>query len=164
MADVLATQWAAITAANPGFTTDQKLAVLNATMVAGPNVDVPVATAMLYLANAGKWAALLVYAQKAYATLQAGGTLTAAQTAAAQLAALIAVPQFTAFSTSTSAGYTACKTMLNAVASDSASGLSAADVTTLLGFAATVQPWWQANGFIGPITTAHLTAESPKLT
>ena len=164
MSDALSTEWAAITSANPSATTAQKLALLNAATVAGPNIDVPVTTAALFLANEGKWAQLLAYAQKAFATLQAGGTLTPAQAAAAQLAALIALPQFTAFKTSVPSGYTAISTMLNAVAGDSASGIASTDVTNLLTLAATTIPWWQANGFQGPITPAYLTAESPPLT
>ena len=161
MADytALKTEWATLTG-----TTAQKLAAINALTVAGPNVDVPVADAVLFLANEGKWAALAVYGQKALASLAAGGTLTTAQSAGAQFAALMQSSQFTVFKTSTSAGLTAITAMLNAVASDSASGLSSADVTALLALAQTTTPWWQAavaqggGGLTSPVGTADLSA------
>lgn len=160
----LGSEWAAITAANPGYTTAQKLAAVNALTVAGPNADVSVSSAALFLANEGKWAALVAYAQKAFATLQAGGTLTTAQSAAAQLNALMQTPQFTVFQTSTSAGLAAVTAMLNAVASDSASGISSGDVAALLGMAQTTIPWWQATvaqgggGLSSPVGVGDLSA------
>ncbi len=161
--DALATLWASISSANPTFTTAQKLAAVNTQTVAGPNIDVPVVEAAIYLANEGKWAQLISYAQKQLANLGAGVTLTPAEQAGAQLAALIATPQFTAFQTSSAVGLAAATAMLNAIAGDPLSGIASADVTALLALAETTVPWWQANGFAGPITPAYLTAESPAL-
>ena len=151
MTDALATKWAVITTANPGFTTAQKLAALNALMVAGPNAD-------------GVYATFFAYCAHAIATLEAGGTLTGAQQAAANWAAFIATPGISSVQTSVPAVYSMVSTMMSAIASDSASGLTGAIVSSLLALAATQIPWWQANGFSGPITSAYLTAESPQLT
>jgi hypothetical protein len=166
----LKAEWATITTANPGFTTAQKLAAVNALTVAGPNVDVPVADAVLFLANEGKWAALAVYGQKALASLAAGGALTTAQSAGAQFAALMQSSQFTAFKTSTSAGMAAITAMLNAVASDAASGISLSDVAALLALAANPVPWWSATvaqgggGLSSPVGMSDLSAAPGGLT
>ena len=164
MTDALAPKWAVITTANPGFTTAQKLAALNALMVAGPNADVPVPTVVALLEGQGVYATFFAYCAHAIATLEAGGTLTGAQQAAANWAAFIATPGISSVQTSVPAVYSMVSTMMSAIASDSASGLTGAIVSSLLALAATQIPWWQANGFSGPITSAYLTAESPQLT
>ena len=159
MTDALTTQWAVITAANPGANTKQKLDILNATMVAGPNSDVSIESASLYLASSGKLASIAAYGKRNFDALVAGTTLTSAQSAGAQLWALFQVPTFRVFNTSNPTAYTAIQSMLTAVASDAQSGIAAGDASALIGMSATQIFWWQANGFSGPITPAYLTAE-----
>ena len=158
MTDALSTQWNTITSTYPSAAPALKLAVLNSMMVSGPTADVDVAQVGLYLAAEGKLAGLMVYAQKAYASIMAGTSVTPAQVAAAQFWSLLQIPNFVHFTTSIGATYTTIQNMLTLVASDGASGLTNDDVESLLGLATRSVYWWQANGYSAPITMAQITA------
>lgn len=124
-----------------GMTTAQKLAAVNAWTVAGSNVDVAPSQVVRYLGINGKLAGLLKYA--------ATPPATAAGLAAAELAAVLEMgvnaPPFYA---SQPADYAALQNMLNALAGDANSGLTAADVAALLALAKGPQiAWCQANGY-----------------
>jgi hypothetical protein len=148
MADytALTAEWATLSG-----TTAEKLAAINALTVAGPNQDVPPSAVVAYLALNGKFAALMKYAQSPPAT-DAG-------VAAANFAAIIGLGNNAPiFEMSVPATYAAIEAMLDALASDPASGVASADVAALLALAATAVPWWQANGYTSPIGPNDLAA------
>jgi hypothetical protein len=157
--DALQTEWAALTAQYPADTTQQRLDRLNATKVAGPRRDVQVSEVIGYLELNLKMDALLNYAAAAPTT---GGTQ--AQIAARNLAREFQLMQSPPFGTSDPTIYATLSAALNAIASDSASGVTLADAVAMLALANTQILWWQANGYSGPLTMAYLTAETPPLT
>lgn len=161
MTDTLSVEWATITSANPSATTQQKLAILNATTVpVAARQDVSVAQVIGYLALNLKLDALLNYAAAAPTT-----GATAAQIVARNLARQLTLPNPPNFGTSDPTIYTTLSNALNAIAGDAMSGITSADTTTLLAMSQSPPIlWWQANGFSEPIAERYLTAESPPLT
>lgn len=144
--DALKTQWAGLSG-----TTAQKLAAINAMTVAGPSQNVAPSAIVAYLALNLKLAPLLKYAANAPAT-EAGAC-------AEELAAILQMgSNAPTFETSNPAVLATVTGMLQAISADSASGLTASDVTALLALAATTVPWWQANGYTSPFSQADLDA------
>ena len=159
--DALVSAWNAgavpsgVTGAPLAGTTPQKLALLNAWTVAGPPQDIPMASVVAYLALNGKLAGLQAYA----ASAASGATfLTQAQVAARELVALMSVPSITAFEMSNPAIYAGVSGFLTALAGDSVSGITSADVSNLMAMSATAKPWWQAQGYGGPLNANDLDA------
>lgn len=138
-----------------GSTTAAKLAQLNAMTVSGPNQDVSAQAVLGYLFLSGKMPELTAYAASPPPGANATAVTAAKELTSATFADLGSIQM------SNSAVYTAIQGMLNALAADSNTGITSTDVTALLALAAGVsQPWWQANGFPGPITAAYLAAET----
>ena len=152
---VLSQFWATLPAS---LTTAQKLAQLNATLVAGPPRDVPVSSVLGYLMLNNKLVGL-----QSYAASPPAGASPGAVVVAKELIAGFAFPSFTGFQMSNPTIYSQVSASLQALASDTLTGITSADVTALLNLAATTVPWWEANGYSGPITAAYLTAENPPL-
>lgn len=150
--DALVAKWATLSGS-----TAAKLAAINALTLPQPErVDVPQSQVVRYLAINGKLATLLAYAKSPPAS--------AAGVAAAELAAVLNMGQNAPpFYTSQSADFTALQTMLNALASDTNSGLAAADVTALLALSQPPVPWWSVSvangggGLSSPVAQADLT-------
>lgn len=145
--DALKQQWATLPSTD---TTAQKLAAMNALTVAGPNVDVPISSAVGYLGLNAKLATLMKYA--------ANPPATAAGIAGAELVAVMNCPNAPAFGTSNPTTYATLQEMLNLLAGDAASGITSTDVTNLLGLAATTIPWWRANGYPRPVDMGDVQA------
>jgi hypothetical protein len=142
------------TALISSMTTAQKLAAVNNWAVPGPNADVPVSAVVGYLGLQGKLSGLQAFA----ANPPSGDTNTEAILAAKELVAIIGCPNAPDFGMSNSAYYSTIQGMLNALAADASSGITATDVTNLLALAATTVPWWQAGGYTSAISTADLGA------
>ncbi len=151
--DALASEWAAITAANPGYTTAQKLAAVNAMTVAGPTVDVPTSAVLNYLMLNVKLVGL-----EAYAAAPPSGSSPTVVALVKELLAAFGYPAFQIFQTSLAAVYSTVSGMLSAIAGDVNTGLTSADATAILALAQTTIPWWQANGYTSPINNNDLTA------
>lgn len=143
--DTLVAQWGTLTG-----TTAQKLVALNAQTVAGPKKDVPVSSVVGYLALNAKLSGVQKYASAPPAT-EAG-------IAGAELVAILNCPNAPPFGMADPTTYAAVNGLLSALASDSTSGITSADVTALLALAATSVPWWQANGYSSPISASDLAA------
>ena len=139
-----------------GASAVSNLALLNAWTVAGPNVDVPVSSVVAYLGNVLKLPGLNGYATAAAAVAPA--SRTEAQLAGMELVELFGMPDAPAFKTSVASEYTLLEGMLTAIAGDSASGLTTADVTALMALAATTIPWWQSVGMTSPVSPNDLSA------
>ncbi len=144
----LQTIWATLPSTD---TTAQKLAAVNAMTVDGPNQDVPVANVEGYLSIGG----ILTNMED---WLAANTTPSAARTSAKELLRTIASPHVMAFNTSAPETYAALQGMLNALAASPPALLTAANVSALLAMAATTLPWWQANGYSSPISSADMIA------
>jgi hypothetical protein len=151
--DALKATWATLPSSD---STAQKLAAINAMTVAGPNVDVPVSAVVGYLGLNGRLSTLSKYAGNAPAT--------SAGVAGAELVAIINCPNAPDFASSNSTTYQIIQEMLTALAGDANSGISSADVTNLLGLAATTIRWWEATvaegggGLSSPVTPDDLAA------
>lgn len=129
-------------------TTDENLALLWAWTVPGPNVDVKVSSVVGYLALNSKLYNLQNYASTAVVGIN--GATTASVTAAKELVSLMASPNAPNFQTSVSSVYSTIQMMLEALASDSNTGITSTDVTNLLALAATTILWWQSVGLTSP--------------
>ena len=149
----LASEWAAITAANPSYTTAQKLAAINAMTVAGPNVDVSTSSVLGYLMMNVK----LVTLQE-YAASPPNGSSPTVVALVKELLATFSYPAFQTFQTSQASVYSTVSGMLSTIAGDANTGITSADVTAILALAQTTILWWQANGYTSPINDNDLMA------
>lgn len=141
--------WGAIS----GSTDTAKLATLNAMTVAGPPQDVPLGSVIGYLGLAGKLKPLI-----AYASAPPSGAVPASVAVAEALVTLLQMPNAPGFSMSNPTTYAAVNGMLTQLVADPLSGIAAADPAALLALSATTVPWWQANGFNGPLNQNDLNA------
>jgi hypothetical protein len=146
----LAQLWPSLTAG----TTSAKIAQVNAMTVAGPNVDVAIPQVEGYLLLQGIYPTVTTFAAGSPNGNQVhDAALTALKTFVAWIALPNAPPVH--FSDPTvSAQVTA---MAGAVAAQEAAtpgstGFTQAVHDGLLALGQTKQPWWQANGFFGPVT------------
>ena len=146
--DALVARWATLSG-----TTAQKLAAINALTVAGPMTDVAVTSVVATLALSGRLAGLQAYAQNPPANANAQ-----ALTAARELVALLSSPNAPPFRMSDPTVYATVQSFLAALVGDTATGVGAADEVALLGLAATIVPWWKANGYASPISQGDLDA------
>jgi hypothetical protein len=146
----LSTLWASLPSS---FTTAQKLAAVNATLVAGPAVDVQRASIKAILFSAGAYASMQAY------VANPSGANQSALIACNYLLAIVdyeptAIGPTLATSqeinqaliTSLSAGFTA----------DPNTGVTAAVLAQLMALINPRVPWWQMNGFSQPVNVADL--------
>jgi hypothetical protein len=145
-ADVTGTPLAA------GMTAAEKLAAIGTWMVAGPMQDVSVSSVSAYLAVQGKLPRLEAYAAAAPAT-----AATLAEAAAKSYFDLLPNGVRT-IEMSNATVYAAVQGWLNAWTGDTNTGVTSTDVTNILALAATQIPWWEANGYPGPININDLAA------
>lgn len=143
----LQTEWA-----NLSGTTAQKLAAINALTSAGPNQDIPIPSIIAYLALNNKLVPFQNYAN--------GSTGNAAAIQAAKtFFMLAATPGISSIQTSNATVAAQFAAMLGAVIADMAnSGITSADETAVMAYAATTVPWWQANGYSSPFNDNDLAA------
>lgn len=139
------------------MSTAQKLAAMNAWTVAGPAQDVTPVSVLDYLFLNGKLPAL-----QAYATTPPEGASATAVVAAKELTSA-QFPQLT-IQTSNPAVYAVIAGMIEALAADTNTGITASDAANLLGLAATTIPWWRAStaqggaGLAAPVAQTDLLA------
>jgi hypothetical protein len=151
--DALIAKWATLSG-----TTAQKLATLNALTAAGPTQDVSASAALAYFALNAKLSGLLAYAASPPTNAQAPVVV-----AAKEFAALFSMPAFTTFQLSNPSILATVQVFLNLLASDAATGITAADATALLALGSTTVSWCKANGYPeaqsggGGITNVDLT-------
>jgi acetylornithine deacetylase/succinyl-diaminopimelate desuccinylase-like protein len=140
-------------------TTAEKLAAINALVVAGPTLDVPVSALVGYLGLNLKLAKL-----QAYAANPPSGSGPEAVAVAQEVISLIASPNAPGFGTSDPAILATVTALLEALVADANTGLTSADQAAILALAATSVPWWQASvadggaGLSSPVTQADLDA------
>jgi len=151
--DALAAKWATLSGS-----TDEKLAAINAEMVAGPRVDVQISSVMGELMLSGAFLPLASFA---------GGNPTGdsahdnALFAAKMLMTLVTSPNAPAFNLADSGRYATITGMLNAIVSyeaahPGATGMTANEEAALLALSATTLPWWQSVGYSSPIGIGDL--------
>lgn len=145
--DALKAKWATLTQTP----THEKLDAVNAPISA--TVDVPVSKVIAYLALQGKLAGL-----QAYAANPPQGAVAQAVVAAKELVTLLDLTSITIFEMSNPQTYSAIQAFLNALASDTATGVTSTDVANLLAMATTTMPWWKANNYPSPINESDLVA------
>jgi len=137
-----------------GSTTSAKIAQVNAMTVAGPNVDVSISQVAGFLLLQGIYPTIASFAQgSTNGNAAHDGALMAAKT----FMAWVALPSVPSVHMGLSDVYTAVTAMGNAMvaqetASPGSTGFTQAILNGLLALAQTTQPWWQANGFSGPVT------------
>lgn len=143
--DALIAKWPSVA----GATTADKLAALNAEVVAGPNVDVGVSTVLGELLLAGAYFPLEAFSQG-----EANGDVVhdSALAAAKSLVKLLANPNATVFEMSDSTKYAQIKGMMDVIlaqelAQQGSTGFTQSVHDTLLALSSTTQTWWQANGY-----------------
>jgi hypothetical protein len=142
----LKTTWSGI----GGSTTSKKLAILNAMMVAGPAIDVDLSVVSNFLSNNNKLQGVLAFVNNTPATPDANALL-----AANYLVALLAGSDGTMMPTGSVPGLLA---ILSQISADARTGITAGNVTAFNNICTSKIPWWQANGFSGPVTVANLIA------
>lgn len=130
-----------------------KLATLNAMTAAGQARDVSVSAIVGYLGLQGKLKPLINYAATPGTT-----AIAAAAAVAEALVTLLQSPNAPGFQMSNATVYTTVSGMLATLASDPLSGITATDQTNLLALAAATAPWWQVNGFNGPLNLNDIAA------
>jgi len=135
----LVAEWATITTANPTYTTAQKLAAINALTVPGPTIDVQASTVLGYMMLNMKLGVL-----QAYATTPPNGSSANIIALVRELLVTFTYPAFDTFETSNVVTYSAVNTMLEAMASDTNTGITSTDVSNIMGLAQTSLPWWAA--------------------
>lgn len=151
----LAQVWAGLSGSS-----DSKLAQVNAMTVAGPNVDVSIQQVAGYLLLQGIYPTIATFAETSPNSTQPhDGALTAAKT----FTAWIALPNPPPVHMSQPDVFTAVNQLGNAMmaqetASPGSTGFTQAILTGLLALGETTMPWWQANGFHGPVTGADVAA------
>jgi hypothetical protein len=147
-----------------GATTTDKLATLNAMTVAGPAVDVSIQQVMGFLLINGIYPTIAAFAgTTANSTQPHDGALQAAKTFMAWIELQNAPPVHM----SQSSVVDAVTQMGNAMvaqetASPGSTGFTQAILNELLALGQTTQPWWQANGFSGPVTSADAASAGVK--
>jgi hypothetical protein len=147
-----------------GTATADKLAALNAMTVAGPAVDVNIQQVMGFLLLSGIYPTIAAFASTANNNTQPhDGALQAAKT----FMAWIELQNAPAVHMSQSSVVDAVTQMGNAMvaqetASPGSTGFTQAILNGLLALGQTTQPWWQANGFSGPVTSADAASAGVK--
>ena len=142
-----------------GSTVADKLAALNAMVVAGPNVDVSIQQVSGFLLLQGVYPTITAFAQgSTNGTQPHDGALSAAKS----FVAWITMPDAPYVHFSQPAVAAAVTQLGNAMvaqetASPGSTGFTQAVLDGLLALGQTTMPWWQANGFSGPVTTQDVT-------
>src|SRR6185437_12185827 len=134
--------------------TSDKIAQVNAMTVAGPNADVSISQVAGFLLLRGIYPTIAAFAQ---GSTNGNATHDGALTAAKTFMAWIGLPGAPPVHMGQSDVYAAVTAMGNAMvaqetASPGSTGFTQAILDGLLALAQTTQPWWQANGFTGPVT------------
>lgn len=147
--------WAGLTG-----TTADKIAQINAMMVAGPNVDVTIQQVAGFLLLQGIYPLLTQFA-----TTSNNGNPThdGALLAAKTFVAWIALPNAPNVHMGQPDVFAAVNQMGMAMvaqetASPGSTGFTQAVLTGLLALGQTSMPWWQANGFSGPVMASDVVA------
>lgn len=146
----LSTIWATYPAS---MSTSQKMAALNATIVPGPAVNVSRTSIKAILQGAGVLDTMQAYIANPAATQPA---LTATNY-------LLAVIIFEAtlgdvLQTSVPANLTMIENLGPDLLADPANGMTQAILTQIMNLITPGVPWWQANGFSGPVLVSDLIA------
>lgn len=154
--DALIAKWATLGAGN----TATKLATINAAVVAGVNIDVPISVVVGKLMLSGAYLSLAAFAA---GSPNSNGTHDTALACAKMLFVLITAPNAPAFNMSDPATYTTVKGMMDAIlaqetASPGSTGFTQAVHDALLALTGTTIPWWQANGYTSPFNANDLAA------
>lgn len=144
-AAALQTTWAGLSGS-----TVQKLATLNAMNVAGPAQDISSEVVNAYLMRTGKKAGLAAFVNNT-----PGSPLGQSLLACNYLWAIINGADGGLLRASSEPTLVA---LLSHVTDDARTGLVAGDVTALVNATTPTMPWWQANGFSGPIQLMDLIA------
>lgn len=141
-------------------TTDVKISLVNGAIIPGPNKDITIPSLVGYLLLSGAYLPLSAFSN----TAQNGNiTHDIALNAAKTLMAIITVPYTPTLQTSLPAVYTTISTLsasilANEIATPGSIGFTQAVHDGLLALAATTVPWWEANGYSGPISYGDLAA------
>ena len=138
--DELVTYWGQL---SPGTTTasiQSAIETINTRTIAGPAVNVPAVEVAGYFAANAKLSTL-----ESYAT---SGTNPLARTAAAEFIAVIGIAGMS-FGMTDPAVYTAVQNFMEALASDSATGINASDVTNVMALANPQILWVTADISVG---------------
>lgn len=141
-----------------GASVDAKLAALNVLTVAGPNVDVSIQQVSGFLLLQGVFPTITAFAQGSpNGTQPHDGALSAAKSFVAWIT--MPDPPYVHFSQPAVAA--AVTQLGNAMvaqetASPGSTGFTQAVLNGLLALGQTTIPWWQANGFSGPVTSADV--------
>lgn len=144
-------------------TTAQKLVLLNAATAIGPPQDIKVGTLKNFLNANG-----LIVAANSYV---ANGTNTDALLGCNYILALLVTPPMAngmpysyvaannfMLQTSLPANFAAIQTLAPGLLADPLTGWTVALLNQMIAIIAPPVPWWQANGFSGPITVTDLIA------
>lgn len=140
-----------------GSTAD-KVAQVNATMVAGPNIDVAIPQVAGYLLLQGIYPTVVAFAAGSPNSDPVhDGALTALKT----FVAWLALPDAPPVHFSDPVVMAEVTAMAQAVAAQEAASPGSTGFTQpvyqgLLALGQTTLPWWQANGFDGPVTLADV--------
>ena len=153
----LSQEWSSLS----GSTVADKLASLNAMTVAGPNVDVSIQQVAGYLLLQGVYPTIATFAEGSPNNTQPhDGALSAAKS----FMAWVTMPNPPDVHFSQSAVAAAVTQLGNAMvaqetASPGSTGFTQAVLDGLLALGQTTLPWWQANGFGGPVTSTDVANE-----
>ncbi len=142
----LSTIWAGLTG-----TTEQKLVALNNTQVPGPPVDVAQSLVQVVCARNGLLATL-----PSYANSPPAGAIPQAVVAAQYLVVILTDPNQKTITTSQAPVLSAVQSLLEALVSDPLSGVQQSVANQLMALVQPLVPWWQVNGFSGPVGVLDL--------
>jgi hypothetical protein len=142
----LQTTWAGLAAGS----TLAKMAAINAMTAPGATIDIATDKVSNFLSNAGKMPGLLAFVNNTPATPVASALL-----AANYLVVLLNGSDGGLIPVGSQPGLMA---ILDQISADARTGITAANVTAFNNLCSPVVPWWQANGFSGPIKIADLIA------
>ena len=137
-----------------------KLAALNAMTVAGPGVDVSIQQVAGFMLLNGIYPTVTAFAASANnGTQPHDGALLAAKTFVAWMALQNAPPVHMSQPDVVAAVTQMGNAMVaQEVAAPGSTGFTQAILNGLLALGQTTMPWWQANGFSGPLTSADVAA------
>ena len=135
-----------------------KLDTLNAMMVAGPNVDISISVVAGYLLLRGIYPTVVAFSAGSPLGEQPhDGALIAAKTFVAWIT-LQGAPDVHMSQPDVFAAFNQLSTVMVAqeTAVPGSTGFTQAAADGLLALAQTQIPWWQANGFDGPVTASDV--------
>lgn len=130
--------------------TSTKLTAINALLISGPTVDIDLGIVQGFLKNNGKMPGLLAFVNN---TPSSPNPL--ALQAANYLLAILSGSDGPLLKTASTPGLLA---ILDNLSADARTGITAGNVTAFNNVCTPKVPWWQANGFDGPIDISDLIA------